>query len=136
MVVREQTHFGLGRAKCRRHVGDRNYCWWFVQQSRTEQSRYSYYIIQSNPQKMAVFSPIQLVASIPPVTRSFTAATVLFSLFYIYLQWQSEARYPVPYLTLVPGSSLFYPWTLFTSVFVETSIYEVRRYAAFGKNPY
>jgi len=74
---------------------------------------------------MAVFSPIQLVASIPPVTRSFTAATVLFSLFYLYLQWKNETRYPVPYLTLVPGSSLFYPWTLFTSVFVETSIYEL-----------
>jgi len=74
---------------------------------------------------MAVFSPIQLVASIPPVTRFFTAATVLLSLFYLYLQWKSEAGYPVPYLTLVPGSSLFYPWTFFTSVFVETSVYEL-----------
>ena len=76
---------------------------------------------------MAVFSPIQLIASIPPVTRFFTAATVLLSLFYLYLQWKSETGYPVPYLTLVPGSSLFYPWTFFTSVFVETSVYEVRR---------
>lgn len=77
---------------------------------------------------MAVFSPIQLIASIPPVTRFFTAATVLLSLFYLYLQWKSETGYPVPYLTLVPGSSLFYPWTFFTSVFVETSVYEVRRH--------
>lgn len=75
---------------------------------------------------MAVFSPIQLIASIPPVTRFVTAATVLLSLLYIYPQWKSDAGYPVPYLTLVPGSSLFYPWTFFTSVFVETSIYEVR----------
>ncbi|KAH9997708.1 eukaryotic integral membrane protein [Russula compacta] len=60
---------------------------------------------------MAVFSPLQLIASIPPVTRFFTAATLLLSLFYLYLQWKNEATYPVPYLTLVPGSSLFYPWT-------------------------
>ncbi|KAI0308157.1 DUF1751-domain-containing protein [Multifurca ochricompacta] len=74
---------------------------------------------------MAVFSPIQLITSVPPVTRSFTAATVLLSFFYIYLQWRSEIVYPVPYLTLVPGSSLFYPWTFFTSVFVEVTIYEL-----------
>jgi len=74
---------------------------------------------------MAVFSPIQLVASIPPVTRFFTAATASLSLFYLYLQWKNEATYPIPYLTLVPGSSLFYPWTFFTSVFVETTIYEL-----------
>jgi hypothetical protein len=74
---------------------------------------------------MAVFSPIQLIASVPPLTRFFTLATVLFSLFYLYLQWKSDATYPLPYLTLVPGTSLFYPWTFFTSVFVETTIYEV-----------
>jgi len=74
---------------------------------------------------MAVFSPIQLIASIPPVTRFVTAATVSLSLFYIYPQWKSETGYPVPYLTLVPGSSLFYPWTFFTSFFVETSVYEL-----------
>ena len=80
---------------------------------------------------MAVFSPLQLIASIPPVTRFFTAATVLLSLFYLYLQWKNEATYPVPYLTLVPGSSLFYPWTFFTSVFVEISLYEVCPHAPF-----
>ena len=74
---------------------------------------------------MAVFSPIQLIASVPPLTRFFTVATVSFSLFYLYLQWKSDATYPLPYLTLVPGTSLFYPWTFFTSVFVETTIYEV-----------
>src|ERR1700733_6342282 len=66
---------------------------------------------------MAVFSPIQLIASVPPFTRFFTLTTVLLSLFYLYLQWKSDATYPLPYLTLVPGSSLFYPWTFFTSVF-------------------
>jgi hypothetical protein len=74
---------------------------------------------------MAVFSPIQLIASVPPLTRFFTLATFLLSLFYLYLQWKSDATYPLPYLTLVPGSSLFYPWTFFTSAFVETTIYEV-----------
>jgi len=74
---------------------------------------------------MAVFSPIQLIASIPPATRFFTTATVLLSLLFLYLQWKNEATYPLPYLALVPGSSLFYPWTFFTSVFVETSIYEL-----------
>lgn len=74
---------------------------------------------------MAVFSPIQLIASVPPLTRLFTLTTVLLSLSYLYSQWKSDATYPLPYLTLVPGTSLFYPWTFFTSVFVETSIFEV-----------
>ena len=29
------------------------------------------------------------------------------------------------YMTLVPGSALYAPWALFTSAFVETSIFEV-----------
>jgi len=74
---------------------------------------------------MAVFSPAQLIASVPPLTRFFTLATVSISLFYLYLQWKSDATYPLPYLTLVPGTSLFYPWTFFTSALVETTIYEV-----------
>ncbi|KAF8506755.1 DUF1751-domain-containing protein [Russula emetica] len=74
---------------------------------------------------MAVFSPVQLIASVPPFTRFFTLTTVLLSLFYLYLQWKSDAIYPLPYLTLVPGTSLFYPWTFFTSVFVETTIIEL-----------
>jgi hypothetical protein len=74
---------------------------------------------------MAVFSPIQLITSVPPFTRFFTLTTLLLSLFYLYLQWKSDATYPLLYLTLVPGTSLFYPWTFLTSVFVETTIYEV-----------
>lgn len=81
---------------------------------------------------MAVFSPIQLLASIPPVTRTFAAATVSLSLFYLYLQWRIGPEYTAPYLTLVPGSSLFYPWTFFTSVFVETTILEVGQHAPHG----
>ena len=84
---------------------------------------------------MAVFSPIQLVTSIPPVTRSFAAATLSLSLFYLYLQWRTGAEPPPPYLALVPGSSLFYPWTFFTSAFVETTIYEVCPYVPFDQFP-
>ncbi|KAI0319788.1 eukaryotic integral membrane protein [Amylostereum chailletii] len=74
---------------------------------------------------LLVGSPLQLIASVPPVTRAFTATTVVFSLLYLWMQWQSEDGRPIPYLTLVPGSSLFYPWTFLTSVFVETSIIEL-----------
>ena len=78
--------------------------------------------------EMAVLSsaPLQFIASIPTVTRAFTAATILTSLVYYWLWWTSDETFSVPYLVLVPGSSLFYPWTLITSAFVETSIFEVR----------
>ncbi|KAJ6621176.1 eukaryotic integral membrane protein-domain-containing protein [Mycena sp. CBHHK59/15] len=73
---------------------------------------------------MAVLpSPLLFIASIPPVTRGFTAATIVSSLFYAWLRW-NETVY-APYLTVVPGSSLFYPWTFVTSVLVETSIFEL-----------
>ncbi|SJL06197.1 uncharacterized protein ARMOST_09533 [Armillaria ostoyae] len=72
---------------------------------------------------MAVLSsPLLFVSSIPIVTRSFTAATVIFSLFYAWLRWKDVSS--TPYLTLIPGSSIFYPWTFVTSALVETTIYE------------
>ncbi|PSR76642.1 hypothetical protein PHLCEN_2v8239 [Hermanssonia centrifuga] len=72
---------------------------------------------------MAILSsaPLQFVASIPAVTRAFTAATVLLSLVYYWLLWTRDQDFSVPYLVLVPGSSIFYPWTFVTSAFVETS---------------
>lgn len=74
---------------------------------------------------MAVLSsPLVLIQSIPPVTRAFTAATVLSSALYAWLCWKGLASDASHYLTLVPGSSLFTPWTFFTSAFVETSIFE------------
>ncbi|KAJ6575300.1 eukaryotic integral membrane protein-domain-containing protein [Mycena capillaripes] len=73
---------------------------------------------------MAVLpSPLTFIASIPPVTRGFTAATIVVSLFYVWLNWNGPTA--TPYLTVVPGSSLFYPWTFVTSVLVETSIFEL-----------
>ena len=68
-------------------------------------------------------SPAALIASVPPVTRSFTALTIVSSIFYAWKTFKDAE--PVPYLTLVPGSSLFYPWTFVTSALVETSIVEV-----------
>ncbi|KAJ7293152.1 eukaryotic integral membrane protein-domain-containing protein [Mycena rebaudengoi] len=73
---------------------------------------------------MAVLpSPLLFIASIPPVTRGFTAATIISSLFYAWLWWNGTLY--TPYLTVVPGSSIFYPWTFVTSVLVETSIFEL-----------
>jgi len=73
---------------------------------------------------MAVLSsPVLFIASIPPVTRVFTAATFLSSFLYTWLRWREVDS--APYLTLVPGSSIFYPWTFVTSALVETSIFEV-----------
>ncbi|KII94093.1 hypothetical protein PLICRDRAFT_100922 [Plicaturopsis crispa FD-325 SS-3] len=71
---------------------------------------------------MAVLSsPLQILASIPPVTRGFTAATIVSSLLYFWLHWHDVRT---PYLTLEPGSGIFYPWTFVLSGLVETSVPE------------
>lgn len=77
---------------------------------------------------MAVLSaaPLQFVASIPPVTRAFTIATVAASLLYYWLWWTGDSSFSVPYLVLIPGSSIFYPWVFVTSALVETGVIEVR----------
>ncbi|TRM66103.1 eukaryotic integral membrane protein [Schizophyllum amplum] len=67
-------------------------------------------------------SPAAVIQSIPPVTRAFTAATVLSSAFYAWLRWSGVES--TPYLTLVPGASIFYPWTFVTSALIETSVLE------------
>jgi hypothetical protein len=43
-------------------------------------------------------SPVQYVASTPPVTRAFAAATVVLSLLYYWVSWSSERPIcgPVP----------------------------------------
>ena len=71
-------------------------------------------------------SPVQYVASTPPVTRAFAAATVVLSLLYYWVSWSSSDPYAAPYLILVPGTSIFYPWSLLTAGLVETSLIEVR----------
>ncbi|KAL0951536.1 hypothetical protein HGRIS_008220 [Hohenbuehelia grisea] len=67
-------------------------------------------------------SPLQVLTSTPPVTRGWTAATIVASALYAWLRWNGTVS--EPYLTLVPGSSIFYPWTFLTSALVETSIFE------------
>ncbi|GBE77731.1 hypothetical protein SCP_0106130 [Sparassis crispa] len=75
---------------------------------------------------MAILSsaPLHFISSVPPVTRAFTAATVAFSLLYYSLRWTSDSS-STAYLVLVPGSSIFFPWTFFTSAFVETTVIEL-----------
>ncbi|KAH7886121.1 eukaryotic integral membrane protein-domain-containing protein [Phlebopus sp. FC_14] len=74
---------------------------------------------------MAILStPLQYLNSIPPVTRGFAAATLAASSLYLWFWWTTGSTY-APYLTLVPGSSLFYPWTFASSALVETSILEL-----------
>ncbi|KZT75022.1 DUF1751-domain-containing protein [Daedalea quercina L-15889] len=68
------------------------------------------------------FNPAQFVAAIPPATRAYTAATVFFSVLYYILSWSG---YSAPFLVLIPGSSIFYPWTFLTSAFVETTFIEL-----------
>lgn len=75
---------------------------------------------------MAVLSsPLQYITSTPPVTRAWTAATVFCSGLYFWLAWRNNDDYTAPWLTLIPGSSLFYPWTLVTAGLVETSVIEL-----------
>ncbi|XP_006454080.1 hypothetical protein AGABI2DRAFT_189397 [Agaricus bisporus var. bisporus H97] len=74
---------------------------------------------------MAVLSsPIQLIQSIPPVTRAFTFATILFSGFYAWLRYQGLDSTYAHWFLLIPGTSFFSPWTFLTSALVELSIFE------------
>lgn len=74
---------------------------------------------------MAILStPLQYIKSVPPVTRFFTAATLASSTLYLWIRWTTGPT-PVAYLTLVPGTSLFFPWTFATSALVEISIIEL-----------
>ncbi|KAG8219508.1 eukaryotic integral membrane protein-domain-containing protein [Butyriboletus roseoflavus] len=74
---------------------------------------------------MAILStPLQYLTSTPPVTRGFAAATISATSLYFWIWWSTGSVY-IPWLTLVPGSSLFYPWTFATSALVELTIIEL-----------
>jgi len=74
---------------------------------------------------MAVLSsPIHLIQSIPPVTRAYTIATVVASGFYAWLSYQDMEQTAAQYILLIPGSSLFAPWTFLTSALVEPTLLE------------
>ncbi|KAK5091901.1 hypothetical protein LTR70_002998 [Exophiala xenobiotica] len=70
--------------------------------------------------------------NVPPVTRALILLTCSFSFVCAAARWNipltaedSTAEAPdrsIPYLTLVPSKSLYYPWTVLTSIFVEQNI--------------
>ncbi|CAE7152649.1 unnamed protein product [Rhizoctonia solani] len=81
-------------------------------------------------------SPLTIIQQTPPTTKIFTICTVVFSLGYIFgsfyappvgerslRNWLGPEHFP--YLVVIPGSVLWYPWTLLTSMFVETHIIEL-----------
>lgn len=75
---------------------------------------------------MAILSsPIATIQSIPTVTRYWTVSTIAASCLYAWLEWKGYGSEAAPYLTLVPGSALFAPWTLVISGLVETTILEL-----------
>lgn len=67
--------------------------------------------------------------NIPPVTRAVLGALVLQSFLSAairYRQWTSStSEIVIPYLTLVPQLSLFYPWTFVTTTLVENNIFTI-----------
>ncbi|KJA25894.1 hypothetical protein HYPSUDRAFT_134134 [Hypholoma sublateritium FD-334 SS-4] len=74
---------------------------------------------------MAVLSsPLVLLQSVPPVTRAFTGLTIVSSALYAYLCWKGWETEVAHYMTIVPGSAFYAPWTLLTSAFVEPNIFE------------
>ncbi|KAG6380875.1 hypothetical protein JVT61DRAFT_5266 [Boletus reticuloceps] len=74
---------------------------------------------------MAILStPLQYLTSTPPVTRAFVAATIATTSLYLWIRW-STGNVDIPWLTLVPGTSLFYPWTFATSALVEVTVIEL-----------
>ncbi|KAN0060480.1 hypothetical protein ACQY0O_007811 [Thecaphora frezii] len=86
---------------------------------------------------MAVFSASTFIQSLPLGTRILTALLVAFSLLLALLclfssterlEFATLAHYNAavafPWLVIVPGASWWYPWTLITASFCETSIIE------------
>ncbi|KAF6766649.1 eukaryotic integral membrane protein-domain-containing protein [Ephemerocybe angulata] len=70
-------------------------------------------------------SPLVLIQSVPPVTRAFTAATLVTSALYGWCWWRGVGPDAAFYTTLIPGSLIYAPWTLLTSALVETTIWEL-----------
>ena len=77
--------------------------------------------------------------NLPPSTRVFLSCLVGLSFLYNVARWRlytlasargldkphvvSPSDLVVPYMTVVPSSFLFYPWTLFSATFVEQNIF-------------
>ncbi|KAE8184754.1 hypothetical protein A4X06_0g6977 [Tilletia controversa] len=80
---------------------------------------------------------LSLVSSIPPATRALTGALLFFSSLIAVLRWfgtdeklhflafsRNDSALQFPWLVIVPGTSFWYPWTLLTAAFCETSLIE------------
>ncbi|KAF2639350.1 cytochrome c oxidase subunit I [Massarina eburnea CBS 473.64] len=72
--------------------------------------------------------------NLPPLTRSLLASLVVFTLLNLVLRptpdWLQKAEKPfvgvgngVPYLSIVPGSSIVYPWVFLLATVVEQNIF-------------
>ena len=68
--------------------------------------------------------------NLPPLTRSFLAILIVLTILNTILQpnpsalsWFVRTGHGSPFLSLVPGQSFTYPWTLVTAAFVEQNIF-------------
>lgn len=86
---------------------------------------------------MAVINFASTIASLPLATRTLTGLVLAFSLFLFLLRvfrtdeplhfitfTRNDSAIAFPWLVIVPGVSFWYPWTLITSAFCETSFIE------------
>ncbi|SNX86125.1 uncharacterized protein MEPE_04834 [Melanopsichium pennsylvanicum] len=79
---------------------------------------------------MAVLSLSTLLQKVPPGTRFLTGALLSFTtlLFFLRLHtglgFNAASAVQFQWLVIVPGASFWYPWTLITSSFCESSILE------------
>ena len=79
---------------------------------------------------MAVFSLSTLLQNVPPGTRILSAALLALSTLLFLLRLRTGLGFSTlsavqfPWLVIVPGASFWYPWTLITASFCESSILE------------
>lgn len=72
------------------------------------------------------------MAPIPPLTRAMIALLTTFSILNTIVRYRSWSdrtdtwtgrKYHVPYLTIIPGVSIVYPWVFLTATFVEQNVF-------------
>ncbi len=68
-------------------------------------------------------TPLDTFHSTPPATRAFVILVAVCSVGYQYYDYHHGSA--LPYLLLVPGSWIWYPWTILSSVLFEISFLEV-----------
>lgn len=71
--------------------------------------------------------------TVPPITRALLASTLLLSILYAFVKYQTwmsfadESRpdqyQAVPWLTIVPSRSIYYPWVFALATLVEGNIF-------------